>query len=67
MATKKEKEILQDLLRQIDDAWEARTKYLAKHGETCEGYASCTGFGYATLRDIQEELEVMLGISERYE
>ena len=67
MATKKEKEILQDLLRQIDDAWEARTNYLAKHGETREGYARATGYGYATIRDIQEELEIMLGISERSE
>jgi hypothetical protein len=64
---KKEKEILSDLLEQIEDAWKARTNYLSKYGETCEGYARATGYGYATIREIQEELEIMLGISERYE
>lgn len=67
MATKKEKEILHDLLRQIDEAWDERSKALSPENMEKYGYDYACGYGYATLRDIQEELEVMLGISERYE
>jgi hypothetical protein len=64
MATKKEKEILLGLLEEIEEAREARTKYLAKHGDTYEGYAASTGYGYATISSIEEAIQGMLGLRE---
>ena len=64
MATKKEKEILMGLLEEIEEAWEARHNYLTKHGDTHEGYARATGYGYATIRSIEETIQEMLGLRE---
>ena len=65
--TKKEKEILSHLLEQIEWAWAERSNALSEEHKEKRGYPYACGYGYATLRDIQEELEIMLGISERYE
>lgn len=65
--TKKEKEIFTEMLAEIEDAWNERTKALSPEYMEKRGYEYACGYGYATIRSIEEQLRDMLGLSERYD